>query len=398
VHSKVNMDTQLVISFENTEIAFSSKSDGELKRSYYLFKLIGNPTLVSFGQVATNIALKIRFPIAWAIKGNIFKHFCGGENIAECAQATKILDKFHIGTILDYSVEGKESEDDLDATLEEILRTIKTAHDNPHIPFCVFKVTGIARFELLEKINAKDGLSPSESEEWLRVHDRVNAICKLSEETSTPIFIDAEDSWIQDAIDGLAEEMMLKYNNRQAIVFNTVQLYRYDRLEYLKALHHKLKNRGSKTGLKLVRGAYMEKERARANEKGYRDPIQPDKTSSDRDFNAALEYCVKHIEDISICCGSHNEESSIILTQLMALNGIENGDKRIFFAQLFGMSDHISFNLAYAGYNVAKYVPYGPISEVLPYLIRRAKENTSVKGQTSRELGLILKEMKRRGI
>ena len=398
MHSKVNMDTQLVISFENTEIAFSSKSDGELKRSYYLFKLIGNPTLVSFGQVATNIALKIRFPIAWAIKGNIFKHFCGGENIAECAQATKILDKFHIGTILDYSVEGKESEDDLDATLEEILRTIKTAHDNPHIPFCVFKVTGIARFELLEKINAKDGLSPSESEEWLRVHDRVNAICKLSEETSTPIFIDAEDSWIQDAIDGLAEEMMLKYNNRQAIVFNTVQLYRYDRLEYLKALHHKLKNRGSKTGLKLVRGAYMEKERARANEKGYRDPIQPDKTSSDRDFNAALEYCVKHIEDISICCGSHNEESSIILTQLMALNGIENGDKRIFFAQLFGMSDHISFNLAYAGYNVAKYVPYGPISEVLPYLIRRAKENTSVKGQTSRELGLILKEMKRRGI
>jgi len=392
------MDTQLVISFENTEIAFSSKSDGELKRSYYLFKLIGNPTLVSFGQVATNIALKIRFPIAWAIKGNIFKHFCGGENIAECAQATKILDKFHIGTILDYSVEGKESEDDLDATLEEILRTIKTAHDNPHIPFCVFKVTGIARFELLEKINAKDGLSPSESEEWLRVHDRVNAICKLSEETSTPIFIDAEDSWIQDAIDGLAEQMMLKYNNRQAIVFNTVQLYRYDRLEYLKALHHKLKNRGSKTGLKLVRGAYMEKERARANEKGYRDPIQPDKTSSDRDFNAALEYCVKHIEDISICCGSHNEESSIILTQLMALNGIENGDKRIFFAQLFGMSDHISFNLAYAGYNVAKYVPYGPISEVLPYLIRRAKENTSVKGQTSRELGLILKEMKRRGI
>ena len=398
MHSKVNMDTQLVISFENTEIAFSSKSDGELKRSYYLFKLIGNPTLVSFGQVATNIALKIRFPIAWAIKGNIFKHFCGGENIAECAQATKILDKFHIGTILDYSVEGKESEDDLDATLEEILRTIKTAHDNPHIPFCVFKVTGIARFELLEKINAKDGLSPSESEEWLRVHDRVNAICKLSEETSTPIFIDAEDSWIQDAIDGLAEQMMLKYNNRQAIVFNTVQLYRYDRLEYLKALHHKLKNRGSKTGLKLVRGAYMEKERARANEKGYRDPIQPDKTSSDRDFNAALEYCVKHIEDISICCGSHNEESSIILTQLMALNGIENGDKRIFFAQLFGMSDHISFNLAYAGYNVAKYVPYGPISEVLPYLIRRAKENTSVKGQTSRELGLILKEMKRRGI
>ena len=392
------MDTQPVISFENTEIAFSSKSDGELRRSYYLFKLIGNPALVSFGQVATNIALKLRFPIGWAIKGNIFKHFCGGENIPECARATKILDKFHIGTILDYSVEGKESEDDLDATLEETLRTIKTANNNPHIPFCVFKVTGIARFELLEKVNSKTTLTQSEDEEWKRVHDRVDAICRLSEETSTPVFIDAEDSWIQDAIDGLAEEMMLKYNNRHAIVFNTVQLYRHDRLEYLKALHQKLKNSGAKTGLKLVRGAYMEKERARAASMGYRDPIQPDKESSDRDFNLALEYCVKHIEDISICCGSHNEDSSILLTQLMKSNNIENSDKRIFFAQLFGMSDHISFNLAHAGYNVAKYVPYGPINEVLPYLIRRAKENTSVKGQTGRELGLILKEMKRRGM
>lgn len=392
------MDTQPVISFENTEIAFSSKSDRELKRAYYLFKLIGNPAFVSFGQVATNVALRLRIPIAWAIKGNIFKHFCGGENIPECAQATKILDKFHIGTILDYSVEGKESESDLDATLEETLRTIRTAHNNPHIPFCVFKVTGLARFELLERVNSKSTLSQSEIEEWRRVRERVDAICNLSEQTSTPVFIDAEDSWIQDAIDGLAEEMMLKYNNRQAIVFNTVQLYRHDRLAYLKTLHQKLKNGGAKTGLKLVRGAYMEKERERAAQMGYRDPIQPDKESSDRDFNLALEYCVQHIEDISICCGSHNEESSIHLTQLMRANGIGKDDKRIFFAQLFGMSDHISFNLAHAGYNVAKYVPYGPINEVLPYLIRRAKENTSVKGQTSRELGLILKEMKRRGM
>jgi proline dehydrogenase len=390
------MEPHPAVSFDNTEIAFESKSNSELKRAYYLFKLIGNPSLVNFGKVMTNLALQLRIPIGWAIKGNIFKQFCGGENIPECAAATKILDKFRIGTILDYSVEGKDNELDFNATKEETLRTIKTAHNNANIPFCVFKVTGVARFELLEKVNANEKLSDEEVSEWQRVRSRVDEICALAHSTGTPVFIDAEDSWIQDAIDRLADEMMEKYNSQTAIVFNTAQFYRHDRLAFIKTSHEKARSKGYKLGLKLVRGAYMEKERVRAIEKGYRDPIQPDKESSDRDFNAALHYCIEHIDDISICCGSHNEQSSALLAQLMDEKGIAHGDKRIYFAQLFGMSDHISFNLAHAGYNVAKYVPYGPIREVIPYLIRRAQENTSVKGQTSRELGLILKEMKRR--
>jgi proline dehydrogenase len=392
------MDAHPNISFDNTEIAFQSKSNSELRQAYYLFKLIGNPSLVSFGKFATNLAIRLRIPIGWAIRKNIFKHFCGGENIAECARATQVLDKFHIGTILDYSVEGKENETDLDQTCEETLQTIRTAKGNAHIPFCVFKVTGIARFSLLEKVNAKTSLTDPEVEEWQRVRDRVDKICGLAASTGTPVFIDAEDSWIQDAIDDLADEMMEKYNDKQAIVYNTLQMYRHDRLEFLKKSYTKAVNGKYFLGLKLVRGAYMEKERARAAEKGYRDPIQPDKVSCDRDFDAAVDFCVERIDKISICAGTHNENSSLRLAQLMDQKGIGRSDKRIYFAQLFGMSDHISFNLANAGYNVAKYVPYGPIREVLPYLIRRAQENTSVKGQTGRELSLILKEMKRRGM
>ncbi len=384
------------ISFDNTEIAFKGKSDSDLNRSYYLFKLIGNPSLVKVGDVMTNFALALHIPIGWAIKGNIFKQFCGGETIAECARATKILDKGNIGTILDYSVEGKESEKDFDATTEETLHTIQTAHNNEHIPFCVFKVTGVARFALLEKINAKEKLSDEEIAEWQRVRERVDRICGLAEKTGTPVFIDAEDSWIQDAIDDLTNEMMEKYNGKKAVVYNTIQLYRHDRLAFLKKCHQDAKSKSYYSGYKLVRGAYMEKERARAAEKGYLDPIQPNKEASDRDFNLALEYCLENIDTISICCGSHNEQSSMLLATMMDKKGISRNDKRVYFAQLFGMSDHISFNLAHAGYNVAKYVPYGPIREVIPYLIRRAKENTSVKGQTGRELGLIIKEKERR--
>jgi proline dehydrogenase len=392
------METYPPISLDNTEIAFSSKSNGELRQSYYLFRLIGNPTFVSFGKHATNIALSLRIPIGWAIKGNIFKQFCGGETIAECARATKILDQFHIGTILDYSVEGKESESDFDHTRDETLQTIRTAKGNPHIPFCVFKVTGVARFALLEKVNAKEKLTDSEVAEWQRVRQRVDDICALANQTGTPLFIDAEDSWIQDAIDDLVDEMMEKYNHETAIVYNTVQLYRHDRLAFLKSSHQKAIRGNYYLGLKLVRGAYMEKERLRAAEKGYRDPIQPDKSTCDKDFDLALDYCIEHIDRISICAGTHNEKSSLYLASLMDKKGISRSDKRVFFAQLFGMSDHISFNLANAGFNVAKYVPYGPIREVVPYLIRRAQENTSVKGQTGRELSLILKEMKRRGM
>lgn len=392
------MEPKPGISFDNTEIAFGYKSNSELRKSYYLFKLIGNPGFVSFGKYATNFALKLGIPIGWAIRNNIFKQFCGGESIAECARATKILDRFHIGTILDYSVEGKESEADFDHTRDETLQTIRTANGNPHIPFSVFKVTGLARFELLEKVNAKEKLSDEEIAEWQRVRGRVDDICALAYETGTPLFIDAEDSWIQDAIDQLTEEMMEKYNREKAIVFNTLQMYRHDRLEFLKISHQKAIQKGYFLGLKLVRGAYMEKERARALEKNYRDPIQPDKPTCDKDFDTAVDYCIQHIDRIAICAGTHNENSSLRLAQLMDEKQIARNDKRVYFAQLFGMSDHISFNLANAGYNVAKYVPYGPIKEVVPYLIRRAQENTSVKGQTGRELSLILKEMRRRGM
>ncbi len=384
------------LSFDNTEIAFKGKSNAELNRAYYLFKLIGNPFLVKVGDVMTNLAIGAGIPIGWAIKGNIFKQFCGGETISECARATKILDAGGIGTILDYSVEGKESESDFDATKEETLRTIRTAHNNVHIPFCVFKVTGVARFSLLEKVNDGIPLSDAEVEEWQRVRTRVDEICALAHDTGTPVFIDAEDSWIQNAIDGLTNEMMEKYNRDEFIVYNTIQLYRHDRLDFLKKSHQTARQLGYKSAFKLVRGAYMEKERARALEKGYQDPIQPNKEASDRDFDLALEYCVEHIEDIAICCGSHNEASSSKLARLLDEKGIARNDRRVYFAQLFGMSDHISFNLAHEGYNVAKYVPYGPIKEVIPYLIRRAKENTSVKGQTGRELSLIIKERQRR--
>lgn len=385
-----------MVSFDNTEIAFRSKSNKALKKAYWLFKMVSSPSLVNVGESLMSLALKLNIPVKWAVKPTVFKHFCGGETIAECALTTKSLDEFHIGTILDYSVEGKESDEDFERTTNEILETIKTGHNNPNIPFCVFKVSGISRHSLLEKVSAKKELNQKERMLFLELHDRVASICRSAYETGTPVFIDAEESWIQDAIDGLATKMMSLYNRETAIVYNTIQLYRHDRLEYLKGLHLEAKEGGYKLGLKLVRGAYMEKERDRAEDQGYTDPIQPNKKATDRDFDLAMIYCLENIEDIALCAGTHNEESSLLLKEQLDKSNIDKKDKRVYFAQLFGMSDHISFNLSHAGYNVAKYVPYGPVREVLPYLIRRAQENTSVAGQTSRELNLINKEIKRR--
>jgi proline dehydrogenase len=308
------------------------------------------------------------------------------------------LRKFGIGTILDYSVEGKESEADFENTKAEIILTVQEAARQSSIPFSVFKITGIARFSLLEKVNAKQSLSETEKLEWERVQARVDAICAHAAQLAVPIFIDAEDSWIQDAIDGLADAMMAKYNTSSAIVYNTIQLYRHDRLAFLKTSHQKALQHNYFLGVKLVRGAYMEKERTRAVELGYIDPIQPNKEASDRDFDLAVNYCLDNIDRIAVCAGTHNEKSSLQLATAMESRNIARNDKRVFFAQLFGMSDHISYNLANAGFNVAKYLPYGPIREVIPYLIRRAQENTSVKGQTGRELTLILREMQRRKV
>lgn len=386
----------MAVSFENTEVAFAHKSNYDLKKAYWLFKLVGNPFLVKLGKISVSIALKTGIPIGWALRSNIFAQFCGGETIQQCAKTTKVLDGLKVGTILDYSVEGKESELEFDHTADEIFATIQTAKGNPNIPFCVFKVTGVARHGLLEKVNAGLQLSTNEQLEFERVKSRVNRLCKAAFEADTPIFIDAEESWIQDTIDQLAEEMMLAFNLSRAIVFNTAQLYRHDRLEYIKKAYERALHGGYHFGVKLVRGAYMEKERDRALEMGYDSPIQPTKEATDRDFDAALTFCVTHIDRISICAGTHNEASSSLLVQLLEANHIDKQDRRVYAAQLFGMSDHLSFNLSHSGYRVAKYVPYGPIREVIPYLIRRAEENTSVKGQTGRELGLIIKELNRR--
>jgi proline dehydrogenase len=383
-----------MISFDNTENAFKAKSNSELRRSYWLFKLISNPLLVKSGATFGPLALNLGFK--GLIKGTIFKQFVGGETIHDCNKTIQELGNYNIGTILDYSVEGKESEKDFDNCLHETLDTIKKAKEEKNIPFCVFKVTGLARFDLLQKVSAGDKLTEAEQAEWERVKNRVKEICGLAHQNDQCIFIDAEESWIQQAIDDLADENMATFNKTKAIVYNTYQMYRSDRLEFLKKSIQKGKSEAYHIGAKLVRGAYMEKERKRAAEMNYPSPIQPNKEKSDGDYNAALKLCIENIDVMGLCAGTHNEKSSLFLVELMKEKNISSSDKRIYFSQLLGMSDHISYNLSLTGYNVAKYVPYGPLKDVMPYLIRRAQENTSVKGQTGRELNLIIKEKSRR--
>lgn len=386
-----------MLSFENTEVAFSGKSKNDLKRSYWLFKMVSNSGFVNLGKSLTNFAIKAHLPIKGLIKATIFKQFCGGETIEECSKTIAELERFHIGTILDYSVEGNESENDFDSCMKETIATIAKAKSSTSIPFSVFKVTGLGRFDLLEKVSSGlSSLTPEEQKEYGRVQLRASSICKAAYEAGIPLFIDAEESWIQPAIDNLANQMMVLYNKEKPIVYNTYQLYRKDRLAYLK---HSLKlaiEGNYFLGAKLVRGAYMEKERARAAEKGYPSPIHDTKQNSDIDYDAAILFCVENLDRIGLCAGTHNEASSMKLAELMQKKNIQATHKHVYFSQLLGMSDHISYNLANAGYNVAKYVPYGPVREVLPYLIRRAQENTSVKGQTGRELSLIIKEKERR--
>jgi proline dehydrogenase len=382
--------------FENTEVAFRHKSDRALTKAYWLFKMVSFPWLVRIGKLFVDVALTLRLPVHWALQWNVFEHFCGGETIEACKVTTLALDEHGVGTILDFSVEGKESDADFERSFQEILETADEAAGNEHIPFCVFKVSGIARHALLGKVNDGVKLSEAEAAEYALVRERVDAICKRAADGGTYVLIDAEESWIQDAIDALALEMIRIHNRERAVVFNTYQLYRHDRLAELRSNLDAARDEGFHLGAKLVRGAYMEKERERAADKGYPSPIQPDKASTDRDFDAALALCVERIEHMAVCVGTHNEASSARMTQLMAEAGLEKSDPRIHFAQLLGMSDHISFNLAAQGYNVAKYVPYGPLREVVPYLIRRAEENTSVSGQTGRELQLIQDERARR--
>lgn len=392
------MTQKYSLSFENTEIAFRHSSNADLKRAYWLFKIINVNFLVKIGPPITNFAIKIGLPIKGLIKATIFRHFCGGETIRECENTIKALEHGGVGTILDYSVEGEEDEKVFDETCEEIIRTIKRANKDKAIPITVFKVTGVGRFGLLEKLDAREQLNIAEEEEWKKVQTRVLAICEKAYAVGIPVMIDAEETWIQDTIDQLTLDMMRKFNNQKAIVYNTYQLYRHDKLASLKADTELAKKEGFILGAKLVRGAYMEKERKRAEERGYPSPIQPDKAASDRDFNLALDYCTDHIDHVAFVAGTHNENSCRLLTELMEAKNIEHKNPHVYFAQLLGMSDNLSFNLADAGYLVAKYVPYGPIKAVLPYLFRRAQENTAIAGQMGRELSLIVSEIKRRRI
>jgi proline dehydrogenase len=386
-----------MISFDNTQIAFESKSNQDLKRSYMLFKTLSHNSLVKLGGSLTQGAIKMHIPVNWIVKPTIYKQFVGGETIQECAPAVRDLGKYNVKAILDYSVEGKEAEEDIKAALLETLSSIKNAGSNPNIPFAVFKPTAFTTHKVLEKVSAGSSLTPKETREAELFKERIETLCKAAHDSNIPILIDAEDSWFQNFIDDVVDEMMAKFNTKKAIVFNTFQMYRHDRLDFLKKSYEKALAGNYFLGAKFVRGAYMEKERERAQQMGYPSPIQPDKESTDKDYNAALKFCVDHIDRITIFNGTHNEDSSRYLTELMAEKGLAKDDPRIWFSQLYGMSDHISFNLAHAGYNIAKYLPYGPVVHVIPYLVRRAEENTSVKGQTSRELSLITREMKRRG-
>lgn len=386
-----------MLNFNNTKIAFKVKSNNDLKRAYWLFRIIGSPLIVKLGKFFMIIALKLRLPVSFIVKRTIFKQFCGGESIKECSSTIETLGKYKVGTILDYSVEGKVEEEDFDQTTKIIIETIEKAAQEKNIPFAVFKITGISKFSLLERASIDiDQLSTNEVTELNKVKNRIDRICSAAKNKNVPVFIDAEETWVQDIIDQWAFDMMLLYNKEKCIVYNTIQMYRHDRLVFLKECYKKAKKSNISYGIKLVRGAYMEKERNRAEEMGYPSPIQPDKESTDRDYDIALDYILKNINYLSLVAGTHNEKSSKKLALSLESHNISKDDSRIFFAQLLGMSDHISFNLADHNYNVAKYVPFGPIKEVMPYLLRRADENTSVAGQTGRELGLIKSELQSR--
>lgn len=391
------MDLSNHVSFEDTAVAFSSRSDNDLRKMSMLFSTMNNNAIVNLGTSFLKTALKLKLPVKGVIKNTIFEQFCGGETIAESEKTIQELKKYNIGTILDYAVEGERNETGFERTANEILKTIAKAKESPSIPFSVFKPSGIVSVSLLEKVQSNpQSLQEREIKAFQNFRERFDRICKAAYDAGIKVFVDAEESWIQDPVDQLVYEMMEKYNRDKTIVFNTYQLYRKDMLENLYKAHDVAVEKRYFLGAKLVRGAYMEKERKRAQERGYEDPVQPNKQATDDDFNRAINFCFEHRGRIEFCCGSHNEYSNFYLTLLMLKEGVAVDDPRIYFAQLYGMSDNISYNLAKGGYNVAKYVPYGPVEAVVPYLIRRAEENTAISGQTSRELKLIQKELRRR--
>lgn len=392
----MNSNSQTMIDFTNTEVAFKMKTKNDLRQSKLLFATLSSPQVVQTLKGLTLASLFLKLPIKGIVKATVFRQFCGGESVEECQPQIDRLAEGNVQAILDYSVEGKAEEADFDRTLETTLDTIRFAQNNPGVPFGVFKPTGVGAIEWYEKVSLKQELSAEESESWARVLARWEKIFMLASEMKIPVMIDAEESWIQPVVDELAFGFMAKYNTQTPIVYNTAQLYRHDRLEQLKMALASAKAEGFIYGVKIVRGAYMEKERKRAEAKGYTDPIQPNKAATDRDYNAALELILSNLEHMAVVVGTHNEASIELAATLMTKHSIAFDSQRVYVAQLFGMSDHISFNAANSGLNVAKYLPFGPVKDVLPYLFRRAEENTAVEGQTGRELGLLTKELDRR--
>ena len=384
--------------FDNTETAFRLKSDSELERAYFLFKMISIEPLVKIGTAATKFALNMHLPVEGLIRSTVFDHFCGGVNESDCMPVVDNLYDVGVFSVLDYSVEGKEGNDQLDLTLNKILELTAFSETKKAMPFSVFKPTGLGRFELYQKISENIELSDEEVKEWERVVNRVDKACNAALNANVTLLIDAEESWMQDAADQLCEKMMVTYNKERAVVFNTLQCYRWDRFDYLKEAHRKAKEGDYKLGYKIVRGAYLEKENDRAEEKGYTSPMHKSKQATDDCFNKILNYILSNIGDIELFIGTHNEESVYLAMDLMKEKNIAINDSRVWFGQLYGMSDHISFNLGVLGYNIAKYIPFGPVKDVMPYLIRRAEENTSVAGQTSRELSLLKREKERRKV
>lgn len=390
------MEQQLSLSFGNTAIAFEHKSGKALRKANFLFSNIGKPWLVKLGAFLTPLAFKLHLPVKGLIRATIFDQFCGGETLEEAVEAAETLGKFGVGVVLDYSVEAVEGEENYDKAVPEFLRAIGFASGKPHIPFVAVKVTGFANFDLLEKIHAGETLDAAGREEFERVKKRIRTLCEAAARERVGLLIDAEESWVQQPVDDLADEMMALFNKTEVIVYNTFQLYRHDRLEYLRKSFAKAQQQGYLLGAKLVRGAYMEKERKRAEEMSYPSPIQRDKAAADRDYDEAVRFCMDRLDHLAVFIGTHNENSCMLAAQLLHDKGLPHDHPRVSFSQLYGMSDNITFNLAHAGYRVSKYLPYGPVKEVMPYLIRRAQENTSIAGQMGRELSLIREEMKRR--
>lgn len=382
--------------FENTEIAFKYRTTPELKQAQFLFSSMGSPTLTRLGMAVTKWAISWKLPINGLVKKTIFRQFCGGETMEEAAQTANTLSEYNVGVILDYGVEGKEGEAEFDKAVPEFIKAVRYAAAKSNIPFISLKVTGFSRFSLLEKIHSGQPLTEQEEAEWQRVHKRVDDICRVAAEVGVMVLIDAEETWIQHPVNELCNTVMERYNKDKALIFNTFQCYTTGALPYLKQSLQEATAKGYILGAKLVRGAYMEKERARATEMNYPSPIQPDKKATDADYDAAVLFCLHNLDKLSVFIGTHNEHSCLLAAKYMADHNIPADSDRVWFSQLYGMSDNISFNLAHSKYNVAKYLPYGPVRDVLPYLMRRAQENTSVAGQTGRELSLINKELQRR--